>query len=386
MEQYRAVAQKRGDTFHVLYSNPRPTHKPGLWPKRELIRNGDSFITCDGYAPYHERNVEATLELLRTYDVIMTSFLCPHPTKQYGTEPLFLPFFEKIKKLGKPFIGYVHDAYWDTYKEWGELTLPFCVKTLIAQKAYGNPLVKAGYKVQPVYLPFTPLVTDPKVKRDAKRLVWTPQWKNIKGVQGFFKGLPALKKAGFNVGLYNSGIEYFKFRLEEPWRQVVDADYHVNPETVNRRGKMPQVAFHGWQPLENVPGILAGAGFMADFQGHSAKYSAYLNGSYNCTIIEALYYGTVPVVHANMLKGDIPAELLLAVNQIAEYPEAVRRYTVGSYPATRAREFVLDCHSAEKLYDKIFKEFAPGKPKGVKPGRASQTKSAASAKLGRKKL
>ncbi len=352
LQAYRAVAARRGDVFHVFASNPQRTKRPVVFPKPKLVRGGDSYILIDGEAPYHDVNIAATLKLLAGYDVVLTSFLCPHPTKAYGAAPLFLALLEGVRKLGKPLVGYIHDAYWDSYQEWGERTLKLCDRTLVTEKAYGEPLLKAGYKVTSIAVPFTPLVRDPKVTRNPKRLVWLPQWKNIKGVHKFFRGIPELRRANFSVGLYNNGIEYYKLRLTPEWKKTVDVDHFATAYSAKR--KSPCVEFHGWLPLEEMPGALLGAGFMADFQGHAAKYEAYLNGSYNSTIVEALYYGCVPVVHSNMLKSDIPGELLLAVDRIEDYPAAVAKYPLKSYRTKKAREYVLDSHGADALYDKVF--------------------------------
>jgi predicted transcriptional regulator with HTH domain len=219
----------------------------------------------------------------------------------------------------------------------------------VTEKAYGEPLLAAGYDVRPVYVPFVPLTVTRAVKRDTKRLVWLPQWKNIKGIHKFFRGVPELVKAGFNVGLYNNGIEYYKLRLTEEWKKTVDWDHFVG-EGGTRTVPAGPVQFWGCLPLESMPEVLLGAAFMADFQGHSAKHAAYLNGSYNSTIVEALYYGTVPVVHSNMLKSDIPSELLLAVDKIEDYPEAVRKFRLKDYDRRWAREYVEDSHNADRLY------------------------------------
>ncbi len=357
LQAYRKVAEGRGDTFDVLASDPQRTKRPERFAARRRVRGGDSYIQIDGHAPYHTSNMRETVIFLHAnYDQVMTSYICPHPTKAYGAEPLFLPFLEAVRAAGMPLLGYVHDAYWDTYREWAELVLPLCERVYVTEKAYGEPLLAAGYDVTPVYVPFTPLAGEPEVRRNPKRLVWLPQWKNIKGISQFFDGLPALRDYRFQVGLYNNGIEYYKMRLLPEWSEVVDVDYFTG--NVNRHAR--QVEFHGCLPLERMPEVLAGAGFMADFQGHKAKHAAYLKGSYNSTIIEALYYGTVPVVHANMLKSDIPAELLLPVSDLSLYPEVVRKFPLKSYDRARAREYVADCHSAERLYDQVINRRGKG--------------------------
>src|ERR1700744_3358577 len=94
LQSLRAIADHRGDTFHVFSSDCYRTKKPQVYFKRKRIRGGDSFIMIDGEAPYHTSNMLTSLRMLKKYDVVMTSFLCPRETKKYGSEPLFLPFLQ----------------------------------------------------------------------------------------------------------------------------------------------------------------------------------------------------------------------------------------------------------------------------------------------------
>jgi len=349
LQTLREVALARGDTFHILASDPQRTKKPGLLPARKRVRGGDTFITIDGYAPHHPSNYQASARFLADYDLVMTSYICPHPTKAYGDEPLFLPLLQKLHDNGQRLVGYVHDAYWETYKAFGELTLPLMEKTMVAQKAYGEPLVAAGYPVSPAYLPFHPLVPDPVgIERDPKLVAWIPQWKNIKGIAKFWAGVPEAARLGLTVDMYGNGIEYYKMRLTPEWKERVGTD-HFAPAYSGTGA----ATFHGCVDLGRIAEVLTAASFMPDFQGHSAKWKAYLNGSYNHTIIEALYYGAVPVVHANMLKSTIPAEFLLPLEDPTQWAEAVARYDLREFNRTRAREFVQDQHSAGRLYERI---------------------------------
>src|ERR1700733_2301692 len=91
LEAYRAVAAAKGDTFHVLAAGGNgPGHKTkhaGLLPERTRIPGGDSFIWIDGYAPYAPNNVAESVAFINAnYDVVMLSFICPHPSKGYGYE------------------------------------------------------------------------------------------------------------------------------------------------------------------------------------------------------------------------------------------------------------------------------------------------------------
>jgi hypothetical protein len=222
----------------------------------------------------------------------------------------------------------------------------------VTQPAYGEPLVKAGYPVQTVYIPFIPIGKPSEKERIENRVVWMPQWKNVKGIKPFFDGVPRLLDKGYEVKLYNSGIEYYNMRKENGWKKVVGKDFFA-PQYSGKG----LATYYGWVSVERRAKILSRAGFMADFQGHRAKYKAYRRGSYNNTIVEALYYGCVPVVHKNLLRSAIPDNLVLPISDLAKYPEAIMKYDVRGYPRKEAREYVNDNHSAYKLYDEVFDEF-----------------------------
>lgn len=355
LRTYREVADRQGDTFDVLVSANQRTKHPTLLPERKTIRGGDSFITIDGYAPHHEENVKHTAKWVKErYDVVMLSFLCPHPTKAYGDEPAFISLLGELKIARIPIIGYISDAYWDTYKEFGEATLKLCDKCYVTQTAYAAPLVKAGYRVRPAYIPFIPVNEKLPDKKffQAQRVVWIAQWKNIKGIHQFYQGVPKLLKKGFDVRMYNSGIEYYKLRLLPEWKKIVGND-KFSPQYSGKGG----ASYYGWVPVEGRARILSTAGFMCDFQGHRAKFKAYSSGSYNNTTVEALYYGCVPVVHESVLKSQIPKDLLLPVADLKDYPDVIARYDIRQYNRKQAREYVMDRHDAFRLYGNLFDEY-----------------------------
>lgn len=354
LQSYKRVAERRGDVFDILAADPQRTKKPERFSIPKRVRGGDSFINIDGHAPYHEANLRQTVEFLaQNYDTVVTSFLCPHPTKAYGAEPKFLALLDELGNRGVQIIGYVHDAYWDSYREWGLDTAKRCERIVVAQPAYiPAELVETGVDIVRGYLPFEELVKEPKVNRYAKKIVWTAQWKNIKGCYEFFEQVPYLLKCGFSVDMFNNGIEYYYIRRDDAnWKKFV-ADHFASPT-----GFLPDKAqFYGCVSEADIPGVLAGAGFMCDFQGYGKpKYAAYTNGSYNHTMIEALYYGCVPVVHSNATKR-LPAELVVAVDDLRDYPAAILDYGADR-PKRRkaAREYVLQNHSAEKLYAKMLR-------------------------------
>jgi len=363
LQNYRLVAEKRGDTFHVLASDNQRTKKPGLFTMdgeihgdeaRRRVRGGDSFIMIDGLAPHHSSNWALTAEFLNQhYDVIMTSFLCPHPTKAYGDEPAFLPLLKcLVKSMGKPLIGYIHDAYWETYAEFGRQVLPLCDRVLVAQKAYVPPEL-TGKNVIAAYLPFWPLPVK-KAKRQFRRVVWLPQWKAIKGIYKFWEGLGALQHLGLETQLYNNGIEYYNLRKTADWGDLVKYD-HFTDSAWKPTGNRNRAEFFGCLPIEDIAQVISEAGFTVDFQGHASKYKAYLNGSYNHTLAESMYYGAVPVVHANCLKSGVPRELVLPIEDLTAYPEAINAYKSERYPRAKARQFVMDNFDAEKQYAKMLR-------------------------------
>ncbi len=155
--------------------------------------------------------------------------------------------------------------------------------------------------------------------------------------------------------MYNNGIEYYYIRRDNPnWKKHV-ADYFGFGENTLSLLRS-RANFFGCVSENEIPEVLAGAGYMCDFQGYGKpKYAAYTQGSYNHTMIEALYYGCVPVVHSNATKR-LPAELVVCVDDLRDYPAAILDYGTDR-PARKkaAREYVLQNHSAEKLYARMLK-------------------------------
>ena len=347
-------AQKVGDTFHVFACNNQKTKKPLLYGERKSVSGGDTKIVIDGELPHHLNNFKESSKFLKDngYDVVMTSFLCPHPTKEYGNEPDFEMLLKEISKNNIPLIGYIHDAYWDTYKSFGEVALQYMEKTILNQKAYSNYFNQyPQYRFELAFVPFVDLSSgESNVKRNPKKVAWLPQWKPIKGINKFIEGLQ--KAQGLEIDLYGNGIEYYYIRKELFWNELIND--HFSEKHGNEKAS---INFYGCVPAENIASILSEASFMCDFQGHSAKYSAYLNGSYNHTILEALYFGCVPVVHTNMKKSGIPNDLLLAIDDVKNWQEAVLNYDLTKFDKEKARKYVEENHNSTVLYNTIFEEF-----------------------------
>lgn len=349
LQTLRKVANDKGDIFHVFACDDQKTKKP-CNIESKLVRGGDTYILIDGYLPHHENNYRDSVKYLvdNNYDAVMTSYLCPHPTKDYGDEPVFEKILQEIMNANIPIIGYIHDAYWDSYAEFGKVALQYTQKTMVAQKAYAQEHVNFGVNIIPAFIPFTHFSGDYSGIERKYQGCWLPQWKAIKGIKKF---VPTLVNSKLPVELYSNGIEYYYERKKDYWKDIINKDYFADTQGNGIHN------FYGTVPVQEVGRILSESSFMFDFQGHSAKYSAYLNGSYNHTILEALYYGAVPVVHKNMLKSGIPADCLITVDKIEDWISAVDNFDLDSYDREKAKRYVLENHSAEKLYDLIFEEF-----------------------------
>lgn len=354
LQTLREEALSRGDTFHILASDPQKSKPSAVFDggQRKRVRGGDTFITIDGYAPHHPVNVQRSIEFITAnYDVVITSFLCPHPTKAYGDEPLFLPLLKGIKDAGLELVGYIHDGYWDSYADFGAMTLPLCDRTMVCQEEYAKPVLEAGFDVTPAFVPFRPFVEQPDIERDPDLVAWLPQWKGIKGIKHFYAGIPAAAERGFTVELYGNGIVYYQLRKDrETWLKHVGVDHFAAAYS----GGTGPAQFFGCVHENEVPEILTRASFMCDFQGHGRpKYAAYRRGSYNHTIIEAMYYGCTPVVHESVLQTPIPDHLVhpLSNEQIKDWSAFLPGFR--DYPAEEARRFVEENHSAAILLDRI---------------------------------
>lgn len=362
MKHLEAVAVDRGDTFHVLCSPNQKGKDVGLLPTAEDVAGGASKITIHGYAPHHMNNYEESAEFIsKNYDVVLTAHLCPRPNKAYGEEPIFMNLLESLKKKNVRMIGFVHDGYWDTYKEFGEQTIALMEKTIIAQTTYAAPILANGasYPLELGYLAVHPRILleneDKNIHHDPNEVVWLPQWKRIKGVHLFWDGLKKHDHHSLKIKLYGCGIEYYNACLEDDWKRVIGQD-HFRPDCSGTGN----VEYFGTQPYPEVSKALQRATYSVDFQGHSAKYkAAYENGSYNFTHIESLFWGCIPVVCENFKKTKIPSELYIPVRNPIEWIASINDHKIlrsSVYNTKLARDFVLENHSASKFYDRIFSD------------------------------
>jgi len=356
MKHMKAVADDRGDIFHVICSPNQKGKEVGLLPEPTEIAGGSSSILIDGYAPHHLSNFEKSADFIaKNYDVVLTAHLCPRPNKSYGEEPVFLNLLQELHAKNVRMIGFIHDGYWDTYKEFGIPTLELMQKTIIAQPTYAKPiLTEKHYPIEPTYLAIHPRILEENKldgdQRNRKRVVWLPQWKRIKGTHLMLQGLPEAENIGYDVHLYGCGIDYYNACLEDNWKKMIGKDL-FRPDCSGQG----TATYFGTRPYKEVSIALQQATFSLDFQGHSAKYkTAYETGSYNYTHLESLYWGCVPVVHKNFLKNDIPDDLVLALDHPETWAKAIQRYASYNYDAEKAREYVLEHHSATRHYDQTF--------------------------------
>lgn len=340
----RGEAKRRGDTFHALVCANASTHRIQILPETKRIRGGDTFIDIDGYAPHAEGKQASTAKWLNeNYDLVYLAFLCPHPTKAYGNDPIFLPLLQGITK---PIVGYITDGYFDTYADWGNAVLAMCSRVMTFNMQY----LPTGYNERFPHLP--PICARPfefhpvEEQRTAERsLAWVSQWKNIKGVEQFLTRLPQIQG---QQELYSNGIRYYQLRTEPSWKAAVGKDLFKGFHGDGR------ATFYGWQPMDVICRALARAWFMPEFQGLGRpRYAAYRNGSLNHTIGEALYYECTPVIPQMTIDGiGIPPEAAIGVRDYDDMVPALNGPR-ASRPDL-GKQWVLDNFDISVVYDKFF--------------------------------
>jgi hypothetical protein len=355
----RSQALDEGDDFDVIESGAQATVSAEKFPAPTLIRGGDTFITIHGRASHHPAQIDYTVSWLeRNYDALYFAYICPHPTKDYP-EPLFLPLYTACRL---PKVAFITDAYWTTYEEWAARCLPHVERCFVTNPAYAEPILAAGYPVEAAHTPFYPLPVDPEVGRaEEPYVVWTSQWKQIKCVNQFVPAIPAISTVA-KLDLFSNGIRYYQMRCQNPdkrdplyadWYRAVGTDHFGGPE-FNGTGKAD---FYGYQPLEMIPNILSVAWWMFDWQGlRKPKHAAYLNGSYNCTAIEALYYGACPVLAEQARKSSLPKDTFLTISspdQSAALIYESASFALNPDRQAHARDYVERVHHARVLYGKI---------------------------------
>jgi len=351
-DNFRRVATAAGDTFHVIRCPCHKTSKIEIYDTPQMIRGGDTWIAVDGTASHHPNRVAETVKFLEeNYDAIIFIFPCPHATKAYGNVPYFLPLYTDTILLPK--MMRILDAYWSTYADWGTEAAQYCDSIVVNQAAYAEPLKGTPLEDKLVIVPkpFSPFSTDPSLK-DPHLLVWPNQWKAIKGIKPFLKTIPDLPEL-WRIELYSCGIEYYQLRTTVAWQLAVWDDHFKDFSAFGRAN------YYGYVTLEEMAVAYTRAAVTVDFQGHAVKYDAYRSGSYNNTTVEALYYGALPILHEQARKSIIPDELFLTVSDPLDIVQLnwkeVSNTAMDITRRKRARQWVMDTHSAEKVWT-ILKE------------------------------
>lgn len=345
----RAEAQRRGDTFHVLVCANQPTKSYKTHPTK-LIRGGDTFITVDGEASHHPSRSKYVAEKINAnYDLVYLAFLCPHPTKAYGTEPVFL---ELLDRLELPIVGRISDGYFETYADWGHDTANHCQRIIVVNRQYVPEDFTTIHPNLPITVarPFDPVgpgYQENEQRRTSWRsLVWISQWKAIKGIHRFLAMLPQI---GGDQDLFSNGILYYQLRTSPEWKAAIGPDL-FKPE-FSGDGK---ARFHGWCAMPVIRTALQAAWFMPEFQGLGRpSYAAYRNGSLNYTIVESLYYGATPVIPQMTIEGcGIPPEAAIGVRDYSDIIPALNGPR-ASRPDL-GRDWVVENFAVQKVYDKFF--------------------------------
>lgn len=343
----RQEAEANGDTFDVLRCGNMKTIKAEKFNEPKLIRGGDTFITVHGDCSHHPDQINSTIAFIEAnYDAVYFAYICPHENKMYGSDPVFLPMYEKCKL---PKVTFITDAYWDTYKDWGIKCLPFVKKTFVTQPAYAQPLLDIGLPVESIDAPIFPqLVTSTRATDPL--VVWTSQWKNIKGITKLLPVIPEITEIAA-MEMYSNGILYYQLRETEEWKAAIGKDFF---KEFNGNGK---ANFFGYIPLEIIPEVLTRSHFMIDLQGiGNPKFKAYQNGAYNITTIEALLYGSCPILSGQTKKSVIPNDLFLTVDDARDIPELIKKnlnFAIDPVRVQKAKDWVLERHSAKYMYAKI---------------------------------
>ena len=351
-ESLRKAAISQGDEFDVLRCGLLKTIKPSKFAEPLLMRGGDTFITVHGDCSHHSDQIEETIKWIEAnYDAVYFGYMCPHENKAYGSDPVFMPMYTKLKL---PKVACVVDAYWDSYAEWAIPCLPFLKKTLVSQPAYADPLLKMSMPVEAITAPFS--FQNPTSDRSEESLtVWTSQWKTIKQIDRLIPIMPQISEHT-KLELYSNGILYYQLRETEEWKNAVGKDHFKG---FDGRGK---AEFFGYVGTEVIPEIMSRAWYMIDLQGGGKpKYEAYRNGAYNYTTLEALAYGCCPILHEQARLSIIPHELYLTVKDAKEIPELIRTskdFTLDLVRQKLGKEWVADTHNDQSMYNIIKAAFS----------------------------
>lgn len=350
LNRLRSCAIRQGDTFDILLSGPRKSKKPGLFEERKWMQNKDTCIWTCGEAPHHPHNVDQTVKWLEdNYDVLLMGYICPNKTKKYP-DPLFLKLYQS--KLPK--VAYISDGYWDVYKDWGELCLPYVNAVVAPQKAYLDP-VSENYdtKTQVIPFPFSPATGKVLPKANQPLLVWPNQWKGIKGIKEFLEIIPKLEE-DVAVEMYSCAVDYYQLRKTDLYLDAIDKDHFKG---FDGRGR---AEYFGNVDIPRVLGAMQRAWFTCNLQGMKTRKQTYKNGSYNNAEVEALWYGACPILHKSTLNTSLPQETFLAVERADEIPELIawsKDFAIDPDRINAAKQYIRDTHWGSKVYKQLKEMF-----------------------------
>lgn len=349
----RQEAKKQGDTFHVFRAGYFKRIEAQLFDQQKRINGGDTHVTIDGDVSYHPDQLQNTLNFLENnYDAMYIVHICPHANKEYGTEPLFLPLYEKCKL---PKASRIHDPFFITYSDFGLLCLPYLNDVTVCNPAYAEPLAKLEFPTNTYLQPFVPHDVTHITREENPLLIWNSQWKRRKGIQYFFPKLGELQKF-IDIELYCNGIDYYKFRILPEWKEFIGDDY-FDPR-YNGEGK---VKFFGNIEYEKAIEAVKRSWYMCDFQalGQNRHIGDY--GSYNFTTIEALYYGSCPILSENTKISAIPQDVYLRISSINELNNVIKSnldFVIDPTRVGKAKKWVEDNHLATNFYNHIKESFS----------------------------
>jgi hypothetical protein len=369
MVYYQREAHRQGDIFDVLVSANAPMMGATQFGTTKKIRSAgsvssDTPMLVQGTAGHHPTRIKETLHWLEeNYDGIFFAQLVPHPTKEYGGVPLFLPLYRDLKL---PKVATISDGYWHNYADWGRRAIPHLQALFTGCAAYAVPLEAEGFKVSLSRRPFYPLKVEPVARSKSMLTCWMSQWKDIKGIHRFLHVIPKLPG---KIELYSCGIRYYQFRETEMWKQAIGKDHFKGYDGVGKS------EYFGNISMQEAVHVFQRAWFSVNLQGITGKpgeatrrnlfggtitnpKAVYRQGSYNNTETEALYYGCVPVVHNQVRKSEIPGELYLSVDVAEELlsllrSKQARDLVYDPLRAQRAREWVMEYHNPTKIYNQL---------------------------------
>jgi glycosyltransferase involved in cell wall biosynthesis len=348
MHGIHKAAELDGDTCYRFHVSDWVAFDRRFYAGSKTKNMGHNHLTVEGdlsMAPAHIDSNARYLE--KNFDVVILITLTPHPTKNQP-DPIHIPF---LAKINIPIYGCICDGLWPSYHDFAMATLAYTQLPLFsANRSYQTSIPP---EVPSKNLPYF-LLPDPEIHRTEgpTRLIWSSQWKPLKGIRLFLAALKSVRP-DILIDLYGGGIDYFQTRSTHLFFDVVGENFvHTEYSGIGR------AAYYGHVPLKAIPRALSKAHFMADWHGISPKFPAYTRGSYNNTLIEALYYGALPVLAEQMLNSDVPKEHFLTVSKsncsrlgdlLADKTELAR----NPERAYAARQWVLRTHTAEIGYQQM---------------------------------